>query len=82
MEVKILGTGCAKCARLYQAAQRAIAEAGLDVTLEKVEDIPEIMKFGVMMTPALVIDGAVMAVGKVPKVAEIVAWMREMAAMG
>ena len=78
MEVKILGTGCAKCNKLYQAAVKAIEQAGVSASLTKVEDIPEIMKYGVMMTPALVIDEAVMSVGKVPKVAEIAAWLKEM----
>ena len=71
MRVEILGTGCAKCNKLYQAAKEAVAAAGLDAEVVKVEDITEIMKRGVMVTPALVVDGEVKLVGKVPKPAEI-----------
>jgi len=71
MRVEILGTGCAKCNKLYQAAKEAVAAAGLDAEVVKVEDVTEIMKRGVMVTPALVVDGEVKLVGKVPKRAEI-----------
>ena len=71
MRVEILGTGCAKCNKLYQAAKEAVAAAGLDAEVVKVEDVTEIMKRGVMVTPALVVDGEVKLVGKVPKPAEI-----------
>ncbi len=71
MRVEILGTGCAKCNRLYEAAREAVAAAGLDAEVVKVEDITEIMSRGVMVTPALVVDGEVKVVGRVPKPAEI-----------
>ncbi len=64
-KVQILGTGCPKCKALAQNAETAAKELGLEYTLEKVMDIKEIMKFGVMMTPALVVDGQVKVVGKV-----------------
>ena len=64
-KIQILGTGCPKCKALAQNAEAAAKEVGLEYTLEKVTDIKEIMKFGVMMTPALVIDGQVRVVGKV-----------------
>jgi small redox-active disulfide protein 2 len=64
--VQILGTGCKKCAQLQQSAEQAIAELGIAATVEKIEDINRIVEFGVMMTPALVIDGKVRVVGTVP----------------
>jgi small redox-active disulfide protein 2 len=71
MKVSILGTGCAKCDKLYKATEQAIGELGLDAELEKVSGIQEIMAFGVMMTPALAVDGDVRVVGKVPSLDEI-----------
>ena len=65
-QIKILGTGCPKCEKLAEVVKRAAESSGIEFTLEKVTDIQEIMKYGVMMTPALVVDGAVKAVGKVP----------------
>ena len=67
----ILGTGCAKCAKLKEHADTAVSELGIDASVEKVEDIMEITKFGVMMTPALAVDGEVKVAGKVPSVDEI-----------
>jgi len=69
--VQVLGTGCAKCAKLREHADTAVSELGIDASVEKVEDIVEITNFGVMMTPALAIDGEVKVVGKVPSVEEI-----------
>jgi small redox-active disulfide protein 2 len=69
--VQILGTGCPKCKKLAENAQAAVQEAGLDCEIVKVTDINEIMKFGVMLTPALAIDGQVKVVGKVPGPDEI-----------
>jgi len=71
MEIRILGTGCPKCHKLEEETRRAIAEMGLEANLEKVTQVAEIMKYGVMSTPALVVDGKVKAAGKVPSVAEI-----------
>jgi small redox-active disulfide protein 2 len=64
MKIQVLGTGCAKCKQLTANAEKAIAELGLGVPVEKVEDLREIMKFRVMSTPALVIDGKVVSAGK------------------
>ena len=75
MEIKVLGTGCPKCKKLYEEAQKAIAQAGLEASLSKVEKIDEIMKYAVMMTPALVVAGEVKCAGRIPKVAEIVTWL-------
>ena len=71
MKIQILGTGCPKCKKLTANAEAAAKKAGVDYELEKVTDINEIMKFGVMMTPGLAIDGDVKSVGKVPTTAEI-----------
>ncbi len=71
MKLQILGTGCPKCRKLAENAEAAAKELGLDYEIEKVTDVREIMKFGVMMTPALVVDGEVKVAGKVPGVAEI-----------
>jgi small redox-active disulfide protein 2 len=67
-EIKILGAGCPKCQQLAENAKAAAESAGVEYELEKVTNLNEIMKFGVMMTPALVIDGQVKVVGKVPDV--------------
>jgi small redox-active disulfide protein 2 len=65
MKLQVLGTGCAKCKQLTANAEKAVAELGLDVEVEKVEDVREIMKFHVMSTPALAVDGKVRSAGKV-----------------
>ena len=64
-KVQILGTGCQKCKKLAENAEAAAKDLGVEFEIEKVTEINEIMKFGVMMTPALAIDGQVKAVGKV-----------------
>lgn len=79
MKILVLGPGCMKCNKLFAEAEKAVAETGASVELEKVEKIDEIMKHGVMITPALVIDGAVKCSGKVPSAAEIAVWIREAA---
>jgi small redox-active disulfide protein 2 len=71
MKIQILGTGCPKCKQLSQHAEEAVKELGLDAGIEKVTQINDIMKFGVMMTPALAIDGQVKSVGKVLSAEEI-----------
>ncbi len=75
MDVKVLGTGCAKCKLLFAEAEKAVTASGVPATLGKIEKIDEIMKFGVMMTPALVVAGEVKCAGRVPKAAEIVTWL-------
>ena len=65
-KLQILGTGCPKCKKLAENAEVAAKALGIEFTIEKVTDINEIMKFGVMMTPALAVDGQVKVVGKVP----------------
>ncbi|NQU45066.1 TM0996/MTH895 family glutaredoxin-like protein [bacterium] len=70
-KIQILGSGCPKCQELHKRVLAAVENAGGGYEVEKVEEIIEIARFGVMMTPALVIDGDVKTVGKVPSVEEI-----------
>ncbi len=69
--VQVLGTGCPKCEKLKHNAEEAVKQAGIEATVEKVTDINVITGFGVMMTPALAIDGEVKLVGRIPSAAEI-----------
>lgn len=71
MEIKVLGTGCPKCKTLEKYTREAVAELGIDAVVTKVENILEIMKYGVMSTPALVVDEKVVIAGKLPTVGEI-----------
>lgn len=71
MEIKVLGTGCPKCKSLEQAVNEVVASEGINAQVSKVEDIMEIMKYGVMATPALVVDGTVVAKGRVPSAKEL-----------
>ncbi len=70
-KIQVLGTGCPKCKKLFEAAKLAVAAAAVDAEVVKVDDINEIMRFGVMMTPALVVDGEVKAIGRVPRPDEL-----------
>ena len=70
-KLQVLGTGCAKCTKLAETVREADTSLGLDYQLEKVTDLQSIMSFGVMMTPALVVDGVVKVVGKVPSADEL-----------
>ncbi len=79
MNVKVLGSGCAKCKRLYAEAERAVVDSGISARLEKVEDIDAITSYGIMMTPALVIDDEVKSSGRIPASAEIASWLQEAA---
>jgi small redox-active disulfide protein 2 len=75
MKIQVLGTGCARCRQLYAEVEKALSATGVPAELEKVDKIDEIVKFGVMMTPALVIDGEVKTSGRIPPSSEIAAWM-------
>ncbi len=70
-KLQILGTGCPKCKKLAENTEAAARDLDIEYEIEKVTDINEIMKFGVMMTPALAVDGVVKSVGKVPSVEDI-----------
>jgi small redox-active disulfide protein 2 len=70
-KIQILGTGCPKCHKLAENAEAAAKELGMEYELVKVTNISDIMKFGVMMTPALAVDGQVKVAGKVPSPGEI-----------
>jgi small redox-active disulfide protein 2 len=70
-KIQILGTGCPKCKKLAESTEAAAKELGLEYELEKVTDITAIMGFGVMMTPALAVNGEVKVTGRVPSVAEL-----------
>ena len=70
-KLQILGTGCPKCKKLAENTETAVRELDIEYELEKITDINDIMKFGVMMTPGLAIDGVVKVVGKVPSPDEI-----------
>jgi len=71
MIIKVLGSGCSKCKKLEENVRKAIAEKGIDAVVEKVTDLKDIMAYGVMMTPALVIDEKVVSAGKLLSVSDI-----------
>lgn len=75
MKIQILGTGCPKCNQLYQNTKEAVEAAGIQADIEKVTNLNDIMAFGVMVTPALAIDGQVKTSGKVPSVEDIRQWV-------
>lgn len=77
MLIQVIGTGCAKCTKLAAQVEEAAKKAGVDYTLEKVMKIDKIMSFGVMVTPALLVDGKVRCAGTVPSVEQIVAMLSE-----
>ena len=76
MKIQVLGTGCPKCQKLEQIADQAASELEIDYELEKVTDINEITGFGVMMTPALVVDGQVKVTGNVPSLDDLKAMLQ------
>ena len=71
IDIKVLGTGCAKCKSLEKAIQEVVHELEINAFIEKVEDIQKIMEYGIMRTPGLVINGKVVLSGKVPKINEL-----------
>jgi len=76
MEVKVLGTGCPNCVRLERIAREAAQEAGIPAEFVKVTDIREIMKYPILGTPGLVINGVVKSSGRIPRKEEIIAWLK------
>lgn len=77
MDIKVLGTGCAKCKKLFAEAQRAVERSGQVASVVKIEDIQAIMAHGVRQTPALVIDGQIRSTGRIPGAEEIAGWIAQ-----
>jgi small redox-active disulfide protein 2 len=80
MKIKVLGTGCPKCKKLFAEAEKAVASTGVSAQVEKVDKIDDIMSYGVMMTPALVVDGEVKCSGRIAPANEIATWLTTAAA--
>ena len=74
-DIKVLGTGCANCRNTIKLIEEVAAEKGVAVNLTKIEDLPEIMKYGVMSTPGVVVDGKVVHAGGIPDRAKISSWL-------
>ena len=77
MEIKVLGPGCAKCQQTEKIVRDAVQESVVDATVDKVTDLMEIAKYGVFGTPAVVVDGEVKSVGKIPEKQEIMTWIEK-----
>jgi len=75
MEIKVLGPGCLKCQQTEKVVKEAVAEAGVDAKVEKITDSMEIAGYGVFGTPAVVVDGDVKSVGKIPKKQDVISWI-------
>lgn len=80
MQLLVIGTGCAKCKTLAQFTEQAVKELGITAEINKVTDLKQIMALGVMMTPALAVNGTIKVVGKVPSIPEIKAILQQAAA--
>ena len=76
MEIKVLGPGCARCKQTEKIVKDAVAEAGVNANVEKVTDMMEIAGYGVMGTPAVVVNGEIKSVGKVPSKEDVKAWIK------
>ena len=77
VKIEVLGSGCAKCNKTKELAEKAVKETGVDAEIVKVEDFETILNYGVMITPALVIDGDVKIAGKIPSLDDIKKWITE-----
>lgn len=75
MEIKVLGPGCLKCEQTEKNVKEAVQESGVNAKIDKVTDVMEIAKYGVFGTPAVVVDGKVKSVGKIPDKSEIKTWI-------
>jgi small redox-active disulfide protein 2 len=75
MDIKILGPGCTKCQHVEKLVKDTVAEAGVDARIEKIKDVMEMAKYGVFITPAVIVDGEVRSVGKIPKKEDLLAWI-------
>ena len=76
MEIKVCGPGCAKCHEVERIVNEVLDESGIDASVEKISDFNEIAKLGVFSTPAVIIDGQVKCVGKVPTKKDVLAWIK------
>jgi small redox-active disulfide protein 2 len=76
MEIKVLGPGCPKCQQTEKIVKETVAEAGVTANVEKIADTMKIAGYGVFLTPAVVVDGQVKSVGKIPKKEEVLTWLR------
>ena len=77
MEIKILGVGCPKCQQTEKIVREVLEETGISANVEKVKDLMKIASYGVFGTPAVVVDGEVKSVGKIPKKEEVKAWLQK-----
>jgi small redox-active disulfide protein 2 len=75
MEIKVLGPGCSKCQQTEKIVREAVSETGSDAQIEKVTDVMKIAGYGVFGTPAVIVDGQVKCVGKIPKKEDVKAWI-------
>ena len=75
-EIKILGTGCPKCIKLAELAEQAAIELGIEYELEKITNLNDIVSYGVMLTPALVVDGEVKFAGSVPSIDQLIDYIK------
>jgi small redox-active disulfide protein 2 len=76
MEIKVLGPGCPKCKQTEKIVKEAVAEAGVTANVEKVADMMKIAGYGVFLTPAVVVDGEVKSVGKIPNKENVLTWLK------
>ena len=76
MEIKVCGPGCANCTKAENIVREAVADAGIEAEVVKITDFVEMAQLGVLSTPAIVIDGKIMCVGKVPAKSEVLAWIK------
>ncbi|MGD9210799.1 MAG: thioredoxin family protein [Desulfobacteraceae bacterium] len=77
MEIKVLGPGCPKCQQTEKVVKEAVSESGADANVEKVTDVMKIAGYGVFGTPAVVVDGEVKSVGKIPSKEDVKAWLNK-----
>lgn len=77
LNIKILGGGCANCKRLEQVARKVAADLGIEAEFEKVTNFEEIMKYPIVSTPGLVVNGKVLSSGRIPSEAEVAAWLKQ-----
>jgi small redox-active disulfide protein 2 len=76
LNIKILGSGCANCKRLEAVARKVVSDLGLDAEFEKVTDMNEIMKWPILSTPGLVVNGELVSAGRIPSESEIASWLK------